>query len=100
MRFGVSLICSSRKSQIAIEYCYRFRNQYPHSHVFWVHTSSGPRMEQAYKDIAENLGLPGWNDTNIDTFQLVSKALNDNAHGPWLLVLDNADDIETFFNPE
>jgi hypothetical protein len=53
-------------------------------------------MDLAYKDIARKLSLPGWNDPNVDIFQLVSEWLGDDAHGLWLLVLDNADDMETF----
>ncbi|KAI9766209.1 MAG: hypothetical protein M1839_005011 [Geoglossum umbratile] len=86
------------KSQIAIEYCYRFRDQYPESHVFWIHASTVSRMDQGYKDIARKLRMPGWNAQNVDRFQLVSEYLNDEVHGPWLLVLDNADDLETFFS--
>ena len=52
----------------------------------------------AYKDIARKLYLPRWNDPNVDTFQLVSEWLSDDAHRPWLLVLDNADDMEAFFS--
>jgi hypothetical protein len=55
-------------------------------------------MDQAYKDIAKKLCLAGWNDRNVNTFQLVSEWLSDDAHGPWLLVLDNADDMEIFFS--
>ena len=89
---------SNRKSQVAIEYCYRFRDQHPESHVFWIHASTVSRMDLAYKDIARKLCLPGWNDPNVDTFRLVSEWLSNDAHGLWLLVLDNADDMETFFS--
>ena len=85
------------KSQIGIEYCYRFRDQHPESHVIWIHASSFYRIDQAYKDIARKLDLHGHNDPNVDKFQLVSKELARDKHGPWLLVLDNADDTETFF---
>jgi hypothetical protein len=73
-----------RKSQIAIEYCYKFRDQRPESHVFWIHVSTVSRMDQAYKDIARKLGIPGCNESNIDTFQLVLELgwLSDDAHGP------------------
>lgn len=53
-------------------------------------------MDQAYQDIARKLNLPGWNNPGGDIFKLVSEWLS-NEHGSWLLVLDNADDIETFF---
>src|SRR5436190_18408704 len=97
IRVDFSLTCLYRKSQIAIEYCYRFQYQHPESHVFWIHASTVSRMDQAYKNIARRLCLPGWNDPKIDIFQLVSEWLSDDAHGPWLLVLDNADDMEIFF---
>src|SRR5277367_5890035 len=90
----------NRKSQVAIEYCYRFRDRHPESHVFWIHASTLYRVDQAYKDIAKWLCLPGWNDPNVDKLQLVSEWLSDDAQGPWLLVLDNADDMETFFGPK
>ena len=55
-------------------------------------------MDQAYKDIAKKLSIPGCGDPNVNIFQLVSDWLSDDAHGPWLLVLDNADDMEIFSN--
>ncbi|KAH0562547.1 hypothetical protein GP486_002768 [Trichoglossum hirsutum] len=87
-----------RKSQIAVEYCYRFRERHPEAHIFWIHASTVSRMDQAYKGIAMELCLSGWNDPNVDAFQLVSGWLSDDAHGSWLLVFDNADDVEIFFN--
>jgi tetratricopeptide (TPR) repeat protein len=63
-----------------------------------VHASTAYRMDQSYKDIARKLCLNGWDDPNVNTFQLVSEWLSDDAHGPWLLVLDNADDVEVFFS--
>src|SRR6202011_4227669 len=73
-------------------------DQHPESHVFWIYASTVYRVDQAYRDIARMLCLPGLNNPNADVFQLVSDWLGDNAHGPWLLVLDNADDMETFFS--
>lgn len=89
----------NRKSQIAIEYCYRWHNQHPQGHVFWTHASNQARLDQAYKGIAKKLRLPGCNDPETDIFEIVFEWLCDEDHGPWLLVLDNADDIETFSNP-
>src|SRR5436190_1636023 len=71
---------------------------HPETHVFWIHAGAVSRMDQGYRDIARKLSLPDWNDPNVDTFQLVSGWLSNDAHGPWLLVLDNADDMEIFFS--
>jgi tetratricopeptide (TPR) repeat protein len=87
----------NRKSQIAIEYCYRWHNQYPQGHVFWIHASTPQKIDQAYHDIGRKLTIPGWNDPAVDILKLVSEWLSDDEHGPWLLVLDNSDDMETFF---
>ena len=87
----------NRKSQIAIEYCYRWHNQYPQGHVFWIHASTPQKIYQAYHDIGRKLTIPGWNDPAVNTFKLVSEWLSNNEHRSWLLVLDNADDMETFF---
>ena len=83
-----------RKSQIAIEYCYRYRTKWPAAPVFWIHASNSARFEEGYKDIARKLALPGSDDPAIDTVQLVSRFLSDDLNGPWLLVLDNLDDME------
>ena len=84
-----------RKTQIAIEYCYRFRDLHPKKPVFWVHGSPRQRLEQAYSDIAKKLKLPGWDDPAVDTLNLVSEWFNENDQ--WLMVLDNADDLDEFF---
>ena len=55
------------------------------------------RVDQAYKHIARKLNLPGWDDLSQNTFELVGEWLS--QHGRWLLVLDNADDINLIFGP-
>lgn len=87
-----------RKSQIAIEYSYRFRADNPGAHVFWVYAANAERFDQAYKDIAEKLGLPRRNDPNADVCQLVFEWLNQDTKARWLMVVDNADDGELFFH--
>lgn len=84
-----------RKSQIALEYAYRFRQQ--HRQVFWVHAADKFTFDQAYQSIAENLKIPGLDNPEVDTRQLVHEWLTDEDHGPWLMILDNADDTELFF---
>jgi len=85
---------SYRKSQIAIEYAHRFKDQ--HSQVFWVHAANNARFDQAYQEIAKKLRLPGWENPEIDTRRLVYEWLSDEDHGRWLMILDNADDTEMY----
>jgi hypothetical protein len=88
------------KSQIAIEYCYRFKAKSPNSSVFWIHANTAARFGQAYDAIAKNLNLPGCEDLEANILQRVCECLSDEDHGAWLMVLDDADDIETFFGTD
>ncbi|KAH8660872.1 hypothetical protein BGZ60DRAFT_456220 [Tricladium varicosporioides] len=85
------------KSQIAIEYCYTWKDRHPDSHVFWVHASTFDRFEQAYRDIAKDMSIPGTEDPQNDALMIVRDWLNKPENGPWLLVLDNVDDLNLFF---
>jgi tetratricopeptide (TPR) repeat protein len=86
-----------RKSQIAIEYAYRYHAAHPQSHVFWVYAANGARFDQAYKDIARKLRLPHVDDPEVDVGKIVSDWLHDGDNREWLMILDNADNPDLFF---
>lgn len=65
--------------------------------MFWVHAATAEKFEQAYKSIATKLELPGCDDPKTDVLGLVSRWLGDVDNGRWLMILDNADDIDVFF---
>jgi len=87
-----------RKTQIAIEYAYRFQKSQPQSHVFWVYAATIDTFLQAYREIARGLKLPGCDDPEIDSCDLVLRWLKEDDH-IWLMILDNADNAELFFPP-
>jgi tetratricopeptide (TPR) repeat protein len=60
--------------------------------VFWVHASNTARLEQSFREIAELVKVRGYKDPQADVFKLVHDWLRNKQNGPWLLVLDNADD--------
>jgi tetratricopeptide (TPR) repeat protein len=68
----------------------------PHTFVFWVHASTKARFEEAYRDIAQRLELPGLDDPKTDILRLVRNWLCNETNGKWIIILDNADDIGTF----
>ena len=67
--------------------------------TFWIHVSSKARFEQSYSEIATNAKLLGTGDGQVDILHLVSSYLADESNGPWLLILDNADDATVLLNP-
>jgi hypothetical protein len=81
-----------RKSQLAIEYAYRVKDQSPETWIFWIHASNAARFEQSYRQIADKVKIPGTNDPKADIVELVHGWLqNENKH-KWFLILDNLDD--------
>ncbi|KAH6995530.1 P-loop containing nucleoside triphosphate hydrolase protein [Ilyonectria sp. MPI-CAGE-AT-0026] len=85
------------KSQLAIQFAHHARDTSPQTSIFWVHASSKPRFEEAYRSIADNLQLPRRNDPSIDILGLVRDWLQREEAGPWLMVLDNVDDVNLFY---
>ena len=72
------------------------REQDPQTWVFWVHAGNAVKFEQSYRSIAATLELPGLDDPKADILGLVFRWLSDVNNGPWLMILDNADDIDMF----
>ncbi|KAF2732966.1 hypothetical protein EJ04DRAFT_469350 [Polyplosphaeria fusca] len=85
------------KSQLAIQYCHDARAAKPATWVFWVHAGTRARFEEAYRSIADRLELLGRDDPKNNVLALVRDWLCDEANGQWIMVLDNADDVEMFY---
>lgn len=50
-------------------------------------------LQQAYRDIAQQLRIPGWDEEKADVKKLVQAHLSQADTRPWLCVFDNADDL-------
>jgi tetratricopeptide (TPR) repeat protein len=76
------------KTQTAVEYAYRYRDDY--RYVFWVRADTELELTNSYVAIAQTLNLPLKDAENQDeTVQSVRVWLGREAH--WLLIFDNAD---------
>ncbi|KAJ5857210.1 Tetratricopeptide-like helical [Penicillium solitum] len=80
------------KSQLAIEYSHQIRSQSPGTWVFWVHGSNESRFEQSFRQIADQVKIPGRRDPQANIFKLVENWLRDEKIGKWVCILDNVDD--------
>jgi tetratricopeptide (TPR) repeat protein len=79
------------KTQIAVEYAYRFRRDY--SAVFWIRADTRLSFFADCAEVADLLNLSEANSPKPEANVSATKNwLQDN--GGWLLVLDSADDLE------
>lgn len=70
------------------------KQEYPNVAIFWVPAISIETFERAYQEIATELGvrLPPRSNENIK--RLVQRQLNAKSAGKWLLIINNADDLD------
>ena len=87
------LTISTRKTQIALDYAYRRCHDDPACSVFWVHADSETSFTQDYKSIARKLGLSE-SLSGKDLLRAVRAGIE--ANRCWLLVIDNADNLQLF----
>ena len=79
------------KTQIAIEYAYRYRDQY--QAILWVNASSREAFTSDFVKLATLLNLPEQYEQDQEfVVRAVKRWLS--AHTFWLLILDNVDNLE------
>ncbi|KAL4862739.1 hypothetical protein BDV12DRAFT_39188 [Aspergillus spectabilis] len=80
------------KTQIALELAYRVRERDPICSVFWIPCTSYASVEQAYLGIAQAIGIQEIKPA--DAKERVKAHLSQASSQKWLLIFDNADDME------
>ena len=80
------------KTQIALEYCRRSKQEKRFSAIFWANASSETALRKSFERISEHLRKP--NQALVDTDSRVALVKNvlTNLPCPWLIVFDNFDD--------
>ncbi|KAH8730737.1 TPR repeat protein, partial [Phaeosphaeriaceae sp. PMI808] len=82
------------KTQVALQFAYAVKELWPEYSIFWVSALSKETFEQDCVNIAQALGILKSTDEEKDAKKLVKQHLSSSRAGPWLLVVDNADDID------
>jgi tetratricopeptide (TPR) repeat protein len=82
------------KTQLVLELLYLMKDKHKHCLIIWIPATNGESLHQAYRDVARQLRIPGWEDENADVKRLVQGHLSRDDAGQWLIVFDNADDID------
>ncbi|KAK2684397.1 hypothetical protein QWA68_016789, partial [Fusarium oxysporum] len=81
------------KTQIALQLAYWIKEKKQDYSVFWVPALSRASFEQACMQIIDACGI--LTTDNSDAVETVRQHLSSKSAGKWLLVVDNADDMQT-----
>ncbi|KPA40104.1 kinesin light chain 3 [Fusarium langsethiae] len=85
------------KSQLAIQFAHHVYMNESGTSVFWVHGSSKATFEESYRALADVLALPRRHEPEVNVLALVRDWLQRDDIHLWLMVVDNADDVNLFF---
>ena len=96
-KFAIIGLGGVGKTQIALELAYRIRDKHPDCSVFWVLATSTENLQQAYVEVGQKLRIIGLEEKKEDIKKLVQHHLSQESAGQWLLILDNADDMDMWF---
>ena len=81
-----------------LQYAYMTADTVPERSIFWVFAGNRHRFEKDYRDIAKKLGLKGADDPKVDVLRLIKDTLEEDNFQDWLMIVDNADKMELFFD--
>jgi tetratricopeptide (TPR) repeat protein len=77
------------KTQLALEYSYRYQDDY--NIVWWLRSELSSTLLDDYARLAVSLKLPGWDSGDLNLMAGAAKSFLE-THPRWLLVFDNAQD--------
>ncbi|KAI0119738.1 acyl transferase/acyl hydrolase/lysophospholipase [Daldinia grandis] len=82
------------KTQVALQLAYWARENEPEYSIFWVPAQSYATFEQAYQDMARKLAIKSPEE---DIRNVMRDYLSSERAGKWLIIVDNADDLDLIF---
>lgn len=86
------------KTQIAMEYVYRYRYTGDYNHIFWIRAADRPTILSEFEKIGEQLGY-NKNDHPLPAEEIAVLVLQWlKSTERWLLVIDNLDEIQVINN--
>lgn len=81
------------KTQLVLALVYRIRDKYKDCSIIWIPATNMESLHQAYLDVSRQLKIPGSDEDKADAKKFVQGYLSKETAGRWLLVFDNADNI-------
>ena len=87
------------KTQIALELAHQTKERWPSCSIFWIPAVDRESIQQAYRNIASQLGIRQGTEEE-DVKVSVQKHLSQANSKQWLLIFDNADDLDLWKNSD
>jgi tetratricopeptide (TPR) repeat protein len=88
------------KTQLALQFAYVIKETLLEWSIFWMPALSMESFKQACVSIARALRIPYAAGGEEDVKELVQQHLSSSRAGRWLLVVDNADDVDIFLGTD
>jgi NB-ARC domain/Tetratricopeptide repeat len=85
------------KTQIALEAAFRIRDEHPDSSVFWISAVNASSFDAGFLEVCRQLKMPGINENKADVKSLAKAYLSQESAERWLLIIDNADDLDMLY---
>ena len=85
------------KTQVVLQFAYLARETHPDCSILWLPATNSESLQQAYVEAARQLGITDL-EGQADVKELVQRHLSQESAGRWLLIFDNADDIDMWTN--
>ena len=99
-KVAVSGLGGIGKTQVSLQFAYSVKEDGPEFSVFWVQALSMETFEQGCMEIARALGIHQGQESKEDVKTLVRQRLCAKTAGKWLLIVKNADDLDSLRGPE
>ncbi|KAL6716037.1 hypothetical protein ACLMJK_006999 [Lecanora helva] len=77
------------KTQIAVEFAYRYHDRHPDRWIFWVEMYDFAAFEASVRSIANVTRISGREEKGANVFRLVHDWLQDKITDEWLMIIDN-----------
>jgi hypothetical protein len=88
------------KTKIALHHVYSLKEAHPDTSIFWVQANNIEQFYESYASIAQKCNIPGSSNIGFNPLDLVPWWLENKAKSPWFMVVDGADDMESFFQTD
>ena len=99
-RFAVYGLGGVGKTQLLVELAYKIKSKLPECSIIWIPATDDETMHNAYLDAARRLGIPGVEHDKANVKRLLQRYLSDDSVGRWVVIYDNADNLDMWFDKD